>query len=149
MKRAACLYADSNPACIAYGNAMELHCNGFQAARAISILQALTGNLDIKGGELFVPAFLAPLAVKPVGSTIPAIGQEDYPLFSKYSGHAQANKYADAILRSQPYKIRNMIIAGSNPLLTWPDTDKSRAALSKLDFLVVMEHFMTRDCPAR
>lgn len=142
IEAAARLYASSTPACIAVGNAVELHQNGFQAARAIAVLQALTGNLDIKGGERFIPELLEPLAI-PVGSAIPAIGQEEYPLFSQSSGHAQANKYAEAILRAQPYQIRNMIIAGSNPLLTWPDTKQVRAALSQLDFLVVMEHFMT------
>ncbi len=143
IEAAARLYAGSAPACIAVGNAVELHQNGFQAARAIAILQALTGNLDIKGGERFIPEFLKPLAIVPSGSTIPAIGQEDYPLFFKYSGHAQANKYARAIICAQPYKIRSMIIAGSNPLLTWPDTKQVHAAMSQLEFLVVMDHFMT------
>jgi len=36
-----------------------------------------------------------------------------------------------------------MIIAGSNPVLTWPNASKVREALSSLEFLVVVDQFKT------
>ena len=92
-----------SPACISPGVALELHSNGFQAARAIAILQAITGNLDVSGGALFLTeAQLSDMSVaNQMRSAKPAIGQNEYPLFHKSTGHAQANLYADAILRRQ------------------------------------------------
>ena len=36
-----------------------------------------------------------------------------------------------------------MFISGANPVVTWPNTAKVKQALSKLEFLVVMDIFMT------
>jgi len=142
---AARLIALSSSACVTSGLALELQTNGFQALRAIAILQAITGNLDVPGGALFVPlAKLASLAPEnTLESDELAIGQKEYPLFHDHTKRAQANLYAEAILTEKPYPIKGMIVAGSNPMLTWPNTDKVREALTKLEFLVVMDHFMT------
>lgn len=142
---AARLYAKSSPTCISMGIALELQSNGFQNLRAISILQAITGNLDITGGAMFVPpANLNSLAVEICSEDLkPAVGQDRFPLFIKSFGHAQANVYSDAILEGRPYFLKALIVSGSNPLLTWPNAGKLRKALEKLEFLVVMDHFMT------
>ncbi len=139
------LIALSSSACVTSGVALELQTNGFQTLRAIAILQAITGNLDVPGGALFVPlAKLASLTPEnTVGSDELAIGQKEYPLFHDHTKRAQANLYAEAILTEKPYPIKGMIVAGSNPVLTWPNTEKVREALTKLEFLVVMDHFMT------
>jgi anaerobic selenocysteine-containing dehydrogenase len=144
VRDAARLYAQSPPACIYPGIAVELHTNGFQAARAISVLQAITGNLDIRGGVVFVPrAKLSPLELSSVEEKIPAIGQDEFPLFNKHTRQAQANIYSTAILEGKPYPLKGMIIAGSNPLLTWPNAGKLKRALDSLEFLAVVDHFMT------
>lgn len=145
IEEAARLYAKSSPACIAQGNALELHTNGFQAARAVSILQAVTGNLDITGGAIFAPpAKLTSLTLKNHDeSQKQAIGQKEFPLFYKYTHQAQANIYTEAILEGKPYPLKGMIIAGSNPVLTWPKAGRVKRALASLDFLVVVDHFMT------
>lgn len=143
IREAARLYAQSPPACIYPGIAVELHTNGFQAARAISVLQAITGNLDTKGGAVFMPAAkLSSLALS-VEERISAIGQDEFPLFYKHIKQAQANIYSTAILEGEPYPLKGMIIAGSNPLSTWPNAGKLKRALGSLDFLAVIDHFMT------
>ncbi|MBA7562105.1 Acetylene hydratase [subsurface metagenome] len=43
----------------------------------------------------------------------------------------------------KPYPIKAMIIDGSNPVLTWPNTNRAKEALKKVEFLVVMDLFMT------
>ena len=142
---AARLYAASPTACITTGNALELLSNGFQAQRAICILQTITGNLDISGGIKFIPP--PPLAPLPVNDWIPsrkpAIGEIEFPLFFKFVDNAQANILSDAILAKQPYEIKALIVAGSNPIATWPNAGKLIKALKTLDFVVVMDNFMT------
>ena len=146
IRLAARLYATSSPACISPGVALELHTNGFQAARAIAILQAITGNLDVSGGALFLAeAQLSDMSVaNQMRSAKPAIGQSEYPLFHKSTGHAQANLYTDAILDGRPYPIKALVIVGSNPVLTWSNATRVRQAFAKLEFLAVMDPFMTQ-----
>jgi anaerobic selenocysteine-containing dehydrogenase len=146
IRLAARLYASSSPASISPGVALELHANGFQATRAIAILQAITGNLDVSGGALFLTeAQLSDMSVANQSrSAKPAIGQNEYPLFHKSTGHAQAHLYADAILEGRPYPIKALVIVGSNPALTWPNARRVIDAFAKLEFLAVMDPFMTK-----
>jgi len=144
IRLAARLYASSSPACISPGVALELHGNGFQAARAIAILQAITGNLDISGGALFLSeAQLSTMVVVNQREPAQAIGQHEYPLFHTSTGHAQAHRYADAILEGKPYPLKALVIVGSNPVLTWPNAARVRKAFANLEFLAVMDPFMT------
>jgi anaerobic selenocysteine-containing dehydrogenase len=144
IRQAARLYGTSGSSCISQGVALELSTNGFQALRAIAVLQAITGNLDIPGGAIFLEeARLTDLRVVSRSDRKPAIGAEEYPLFHSSSGHAQANLYARAILEGKPYPLAGLIVAASNPVLTWPNAEKVRRALGRLKFLVVMDPFMT------
>lgn len=144
IKAAARLYAGSSPACLEHGMALELQSNGFQTIRAIAILQAITGNLDIKGGALQAADFkLASLSLPAQEESVEAIGQIEFPLFHSFTGHSQANIYSNAILEAKPYPIESMIVVGSNPLLAWPNPNKVRMALERLGFLVVVDNFMT------
>ncbi len=144
LRQAARLYASSRHACISQGVALELSTNGFQTLRAIAVLQAVTGNIDGAGGALFLsPARLSELRLVSSNCRRPAIGAQEHPLFHASTGHAQANLYAEAILQGKPYPLKGLIVAGSNPILTWPNSDKVRKALGALDLLVVMDPFMT------
>lgn len=139
------LFVENKPSNFSPGIALELQSNGFQTARAISILQTITGNIDLIGGaRLNKPIPLSEVVLdrenfldrKPIGS-------DKYPLFHKINGRAQANLFSDAILYGDPYPLKALIVIGSNPLLTWPNANKLRKALESIDFLVVMDTFMT------
>ncbi|HWP98120.1 MAG TPA: molybdopterin-dependent oxidoreductase [Syntrophomonadaceae bacterium] len=144
LAEAARLYATSPSACLEHGMALELQNNGFQTIRYIAILQAITGNLDIPGGALFVPSFeLDSLTLTFQGEPVEAIGQSQFPLFHEFTRQSQANVYSNAIIEGKPYPIESMIVVGSNPLLAWPNAKKVRQALESLDFLVIIDNFMT------
>lgn len=139
------IFVENKPANISPGIALELQSNGFQTARAISILQSITGNIDIIGGARLNKSIpLSPIVMdrkeyvnrKPIGS-------DKYPLFHKINGRAQANIFSDAIIDGDPYPLKAMIVIGSNPIITWPNANKLRKALESIDFLVVMDIFMT------
>jgi len=71
------MYATTKPACISPRNALDQHTNSSVAIRAIDILMAITGNLDVKGGNIII---------------IPiSMGLEDIKLFDKLPQEA-ANK---------------------------------------------------------
>jgi len=137
-------YATYKPACIYDGNGLDQYPNCVQTARAICILRAITGNLDVPGGDLIpdtIPTVditlkgMLPKGVKPV---------DDFPLFREFTGQVPAPSVIDAILTGKPYPIKAMIVQGGNPALTLANSTKVREALRKLEFLVVMDLFFTR-----
>jgi len=145
IRKTARLYGTTKPACIMLGNALEHHTNAVQGIRAISILQAVTGNLDVPGGALFNQG--APLANISLSrehhSKVKPVGVVEHPLFDEFVCQAQANLLSETILSSKPYPVKGMIVTGANPILTWPNAEKTKKALKSLEFLVVMDLFMT------
>ena len=137
------MYATSKPATIAQGVPLD-HCiNGVQTSRAVSILIAITGNLDVSGGNIYLPSLkLTGLRVKGNVVRDEVVGI-DYPMFNRFIGETTCLPVADAVLSGKPYPVKAMIVHGANPALIWPNTGKVKEALSQLDFLVVSDLFMS------
>jgi len=53
IERAARMFAKADCAAIQWGNAQDHTSNAFQTCRAVAILMAITGNLDVPGGAVF------------------------------------------------------------------------------------------------
>ena len=137
------MYAINKPASISPGISVD-HCtNGIQASRAIAALIAITGNLDIAGGNTYSPGLRQTnlRLEEKVASDIP-IGS-DYPLFTKYTLEQTVVPVLDDLLTEKPYPIKALLIGGSNPILTWPNTSKVMKAFEKLELIVVEDIFMT------
>ncbi|UCH95751.1 MAG: molybdopterin-dependent oxidoreductase, partial [Candidatus Aminicenantes bacterium] len=146
IKNAARFYARHKPACIQWGNGVDHGVNSFQTARAISILRAITGNLDVPGGDI-EPSY----PLKAAGSADLTLWDEkrwkkrvdaDYRLLPLFHRVLPRN-LVRAILEEKPYPVRNMYIHASNPLLTFEDSERTYNALKKLEFLAVSDLFMT------
>jgi len=137
------MYATTKPAAITQGVSLD-HCvNGVQNSRAISILIAITGNMDITGGNTYdFPLPQTSLRVKGRVKVDEVIGA-DYPIFNKFVSETSAMPVTDAILTDKPYAVKALIVQGCNPVLTWPDSHKVAKAFEKLDLLVVSDLFMT------
>lgn len=147
------LYATNGPACIneVVFN-MAHHYNGQQSYRAITGLNALTGNFDRAGGVL------------PGGDTYnmraagfstresefscshmpdyPRLGVGHFPLFDMFMKEYQANTLPEQILTGEPYPIRAVFAMGMNVRML-PDTAYTKKALEALDFFVDSDLFMT------
>jgi anaerobic selenocysteine-containing dehydrogenase len=147
IERAARLYATTRPAAIQWGNALDQTSNCFQTCRAVAILEAVTGNLDVPGGGILSSASPAP-------SYADSARLEDSPrnpkepIGSRFKLAAQADivpsqESSRAILEKRPYPLKAGLIFGSNPLLSHPNAREAFEALKKLDLLVVAELFMT------
>jgi formate dehydrogenase (coenzyme F420) alpha subunit len=138
-------YAQAKPAYLDAGNALEHHDNASATLRAIMILRAITGNLDAHGGHMLGRRLpLADMSLAHLEENImPPLGSDRYPIFMKLAGFVPGDCLLDAILEARPYPVRAMFLAGGNPALTWPNTRRVLAALDALDFLVVMDLYMT------
>jgi anaerobic selenocysteine-containing dehydrogenase len=141
VKQIARTYATTRQACMFLGNSLDHSTNGIQNMRAIDILIAVTGHLDRLGCNLFYPNI--PLSDISLSDALPRetrrIGGE-YPLF-RVGTHMGA--LIEALNTETPYPVKAMIVNYMNPMLSWPDSNAVEKGLKSLEFLVVMDFFMT------
>jgi anaerobic selenocysteine-containing dehydrogenase len=146
IKSAARLFAEHKPSCILQGiNTLDQHRNGLQNSRLLSILQAITGNVNNPGGWVTIPRIpLGNLGLK-VEET--SLGAEDYPVFSSLWGRRSAFGIAtmlpQAILQGKPYPIRSTIVTAANPVVSFPASELFKEAFQDLDFLAVIDPFLS------
>ncbi|MCP4010034.1 MAG: molybdopterin-dependent oxidoreductase [Proteobacteria bacterium] len=127
---------------------LEYSNSGVQAIRAVWILQAIGGHLDVPGGKQFKMndrLLLDRMETNPPADARPPIGFEEFPLYHATRKEAHAALLPKAILEGDPYPIRGMIISGASIITSWPNPGRWRKALAALDFLVVVDRFPTAD----
>jgi formate dehydrogenase (coenzyme F420) alpha subunit len=135
------MYANFKPAALSQGVSLD-HCtNGVQASRSTAILMAITGNINVAGGNVYYPSF--PGDMLRVPERVTGRPYCDYPIFEKIVGETQNAPLAESILSGKPYPIKALVVQGANPMLTAPNTNNLKKAYEKLDLLVVIDHFMT------
>ena len=128
---------------------LEYSNSGVQSARAVLTLFALAGQLDVPGGiGLAMLNSQFPInhsANLPNPDLRLAIGQREFPIYSRYRGEAHATVLVDSVLRAEPYRTRGLIIQGASLLTSWPQTPVWREMLAGLDFLVCIDRQLTAD----
>ena len=156
---AASLFTRVKPACIKAGNAMEDNLNSVQFSRAIAIIDAITGHLDVPGGIIDVEEIINELG-GPEATLRDKLSKEQqkkqigadggflppHPLWDMVASMPLEGKpqcLVKAILEEDPYPIQVLCVFGSNPLITWSNSKNVYKALKKLDFLVVADFVMT------
>jgi anaerobic selenocysteine-containing dehydrogenase len=136
------VYATNKPAVIEDGNGLDQHTNVVQTTRAIAILRAITGNLDIPGGNVL------PVPLRPADITLKEKLPKDvksisaHPLFYN-QWFTTTPELLDAVEMGKPYPIRAVIVQGGDPIMSSSNSKKVANILQKLDFLVVHDLFMT------
>jgi anaerobic selenocysteine-containing dehydrogenase len=147
IEQAARMFAAAKPAAIQWGNALDQTSNAFQACRAVAILMAITGNLDVPGGAVF-PESVPLLRVADFSLAEGVTGPRKASVGSRFKLAARANlvpsqEAGKAILAQAPYPLKAGLIFGSNPLLTYAGAGQTHDAFQKLNFMVVADLFMT------
>ncbi|MCU0580288.1 MAG: molybdopterin-dependent oxidoreductase [Desulfobacterota bacterium] len=140
-------YATSKPALMQWGNALEHTPNAFQACRALLCLMAVTGNLDVPGGNI-MPAMppVARLADFVKAALLPDKAQKmisrSHRLLPNFMV-VPPPLVLQAIRSGDPYPVRAMYVQVYNPLLTCSQSRETAEALKSLDFLAAADIFMT------
>ena len=149
IRKFAALLGQLRPGCIQWGNALDQGGNSFQLHRAISILVAITGNLGVPGGLVFVDS--RENYVRPAKFYIPsrerrnsnkAIGASEYPLAIR-AAVIPTRLFIKAMLEGKPYRPKAAMFVLTNPLISYPNSQETYKALMKLEFIAVSELFMT------
>jgi len=146
IRKMARMFATSESSCIIQSMCALGHtATGFQLSRAFSILQAITGNIYKPGTWGMMPRFKWPRS--PIEIKDRPVGTEAYPTYTVWGLGArsgQAMSLTDSVLDGKPYPIKAAIITAGNFMTSQPDVGRIKATLEKLDFLVVMDLFMTK-----
>jgi len=149
IREAARIYATTKPAVLHHRVAVEQNINSTQTNRAFAILIALTGNIDVKGGNLLPPV------VGGTGSTASGqspemeerrIGSKEFPLISGREAplpFVHAALAAEAMLEGKPYPIKALYCSGGDPVVCMQDIKKKWWAFKGLELCVVADFFMT------
>jgi anaerobic selenocysteine-containing dehydrogenase len=137
----------SLPRCVSFpGISLEHQVSGFNTIRAIACLSALCGAIDISGGEPWnkhIQVNNLNLLNRQQFIALNPAGYERYPLFYDVMQKCHSIPGIDHMLTQAAYPIKGLIISGTNPVLTNPNTPKVARAFAGLDLLVARDLFMT------
>jgi thiosulfate reductase/polysulfide reductase chain A len=152
IRLAAHTFAEASPATLDWGVAFEHTPNCFQTARAIALLPAVTGNIDVPGGLITgtFPIGLFPYLSEHLSEAARGkrLGADEFKVLGGNgvalpmpAAHIPA--MLKAMRTGDPYPIKAFLVFGSNPLVTYANPRDVFESLSALDLLVVMDIFMT------
>jgi anaerobic selenocysteine-containing dehydrogenase len=141
------MYAGTHPAAIKVGNGVDGTINTFQTQRAVAILRAIAGNLNIPGGDVFLtPAPFTRIGRFLLLKELPRDKKKNLGNEFKWALRDNFLPYQvimKAIIEERPYPVKAMFFILTNPLLSYPNAFEAYQALMKLEFMVVSELFMT------
>ena len=128
--------------------------NGFQSVRAIFALAAITGNYNRLGGNQPLDFCFCEMGAGFVTDdehfaieNMPEgydkrIGAARFPIWGKLITQMQCTDMARQRLTGEPYPVKCLVAHGMNYRM-FPDSDRMRQAIEKLDFFVDTDLFLT------
>ncbi|MGB1254630.1 MAG: molybdopterin-containing oxidoreductase family protein [Thiolinea sp.] len=120
------------------------HSNGFQNHRAMILLSAVLGMIDREGGNRFFNNKVLPKPIEMfdvcVNELPPRIGDEVFPIWTKYWPAAQSMLMPDCILEGKPQPMKALLAMGINTAM-WPNSKRMEQALGELEFFAVSDFF--------
>jgi anaerobic selenocysteine-containing dehydrogenase len=152
---AARLYAKSKPAAIHWGVPIDMTPAITPTVQAIANLWCLTGNLDVPGGNVIsryafdavayaLPGAKGVIKLASKEADEKRIGIDQYGPLRKFIWRAQPDLALEQIFTEDPYPIKGMWLQACNPVAgIGLDPKKWVDALKKLDFVVIVDLFMT------
>jgi len=127
-------YAASRPVKMIVGFGVQRYRNGGQTVRALAALQAVTGNVGVSGGG-FDFANQAAFVTRPFPFEVPR------PPRVRQLG--AAGRLGRVILGAKAPPVRAAIVERANPMTQVPFSSSVHYALSRLDFVCVIDLFLT------
>jgi anaerobic selenocysteine-containing dehydrogenase len=147
MVKAARILATAKPGCIQMGEALEASNNSVQTLRAIVCLMAVTGNIERPGSMInWVPPDTGPL--EDFAMEVPApketpIGADEFKLLASPPFAMAQMHTLFKQLKEGTSPIRVMHLQGTNPLLAYPNTKEVKGGLLNVEFLSVVDLYMS------
>jgi len=150
IRAAARLFATTKPAMLEWGCAIEHTPKCIQTIRALSMLPALTGNVDVPGGWVFgmkglgrFPSLIENLTPE---ANAKRLGADRFKLLCGEGADlpaAHIPTLLEAMRTGRPYPVKAFLVFGNNTLTTYANSKLVYESLMKLDFMVCADLFMT------
>jgi anaerobic selenocysteine-containing dehydrogenase len=155
IREAARLYATSKPACMMHSVGIEQNGDTISSCLTTVMLPALTGNLDIPGGNLY-PMFQGMRGRDDLNYTLKHYitpereknirGSVEYPLLSSNEcvlyPTAHNTTLWKTMLDEKPYPVKGIYIHGTHLAVNVANTQQVTDALRSLEFIVVVDILM-------
>ncbi|HEY5566937.1 MAG TPA: molybdopterin-dependent oxidoreductase [Gammaproteobacteria bacterium] len=150
IRAAARLFATLKPAMLEWGCAIEHTPNCVQTVRILSMLPALTGNVDVPGGWVFGMhgAGRFPSLIENLTPEVQAkrLGADRFKMLGGEGADlpaAHIPTVLEAMRTGNPYPVKAFLVFGNNTLTTYANTKLVYESLMKVDFMVCADLFMT------
>jgi len=149
---AARTYAKAKPAMLQWGLAVDHAKHGVATGHALGCLWAITGNVDIPGGNVAINSgyVQADIRAAIAGKMPPEIKQgrlgDDEFAFRKHThgGHGLPDALLKALETEKPYPIKMLFIGSTNTFANMgAEAKRVYEAMLKAEFIVVADLFMT------
>jgi anaerobic selenocysteine-containing dehydrogenase len=150
IRAAARIFAQSKPAMLEWGCAIEHTPKCVQTVRAVSMLPVLTGNIDVPGGWVFgmhglgrFPSLIENLTPD---ASAKRLGADRFKLLGGEGADlpaAHIPTLLQAMRYGKPYPVKAFLVFGNNTLTTYANSSAVYEAMMKLDFIVCADLFMT------
>lgn len=162
------MYATTKPGVIIHAMGLEHQANSIEAIHARYTLTALTGNLDVRGGEELRgthPQLRKEFEIELNEKLSPEqkekqIGAERFKLSSKYGyelitktaksspgssyiAFAHAPSVYQAMISGEPYPVKALVTVASNPLVTQTNVKLVYKAIKSLELYLVHDFWLT------
>lgn len=150
IRAAARLYAQTRPGILEWGCAIEHTPNCIQTVRALSMLPVLTGDIDVPGGMVFgmhgigrFPSLIENLTPE---ASAKRLGADRFKMLGGEGAAlpaAHIPTLLEAMRTGKPYPIKAFLVFGNNTLTTYANSSQVLESLTKVDFMVNADLFMT------
>lgn len=120
--------------------------NSFAVSRMLHVLNALMGNVEVEGGQIFAKGAsdVGQPKLRTLVDQVPAVHDRRadgvgwrYKHFDDGPGLYQL--FMPAMLRADPYPIRAYVIYRHDPLVCFPDRGAQLTAFEKLEFILSID----------
>ncbi len=150
IRAAARMFAQTRPAMLEWGCAIEHTPKCIQTVRALSMLPVLTGNVDVPGGWVFggraigkFPSLIENLTPE---ANAKRLGADRFKLLGGEGADlpaAHIPTLLQAMREGKPYPVKAFLVFGNNTLATYANAKQAYESLMKLDYMVCADLFKT------
>lgn len=135
-------YIAAGASAIVTGTGLGQGRHGTLAHWLAEVINALSGNLDRKGGTLLGDGLFDFAAYAKKQKLFQRLQRSRVGGFRELNGGFPGAILADEILKPGPEQIKSLFVTGGNPLLTMPNAARLRNALGQLELLVVTDIYL-------
>jgi len=135
-------YIAAGASAIVTGTGLGMGRHGTLAQWIADVINAVSGNLDRRGGVLLGEGMFDFAAYAKKEKLFQRVQRSRVGQFRELNGGFPGGILADEILKPGPEQIKALFVTGGNPLMTMPNAARLRQALGQLELLVVTDIYL-------